>query len=109
MPSTSNSEHLLLIALVVLALLVVGLLALRFFRSVKQRRSGMLRLVAELPVGRRGRVAVVQVGQKFMVVGITSTQVTRLGEYDSTPSVGSAPTSPFGVDLVGGRHPPGVN
>ena len=74
-----------------------------------------MKLVAELSLGRRERVAVVQVGQKFIVVGITSTQVTRLAEYDSTASAwspvrsgpGVSTSSAFGVDL-GGRKPPGV-
>lgn len=108
-PSGSSLEHVLFIVLGLLVLAVAALLLLRFLHSLKQRRSGLLRLIGELSVGRRERIAVVQVGQKFIVVGVTSTQVTRLAEYDSllAPGLGSVSTSAFGVDH-GGRHPPGV-
>ncbi|WP_430459780.1 flagellar biosynthetic protein FliO [Thalassolituus sp. LLYu03] len=44
--------------------------------------QGKVRVVATLPLGMKEKIAVIQVGDKQMVVGVTAQQITHLGDLD---------------------------
>jgi flagellar protein FliO/FliZ len=69
----------------------------------KGPRGPEVELVARKPLGRNASIAVVRVGERSMVVGVTEHQVTNLGEVefadielyeDNTWTVSSGGTSP---------------
>ncbi|HEY2464510.1 MAG TPA: flagellar biosynthetic protein FliO [Steroidobacteraceae bacterium] len=74
-------------------LLVLGAAAaatwlLRRWRGSVVRRDGPLQLVHVIALGPRERLALVKIGTRYLVVGITPTQITRVAElYDlQTPA-----------------------
>nr|WP_270049459.1 flagellar biosynthetic protein FliO [Thalassolituus pacificus] len=44
--------------------------------------NGKLKMVAVLPLGMKEKIAVIQVGSKQLLVGITPQQITTLAELD---------------------------
>ena len=71
------------------------------------RTNGLLSMPASLTVGPREQIAVVKVGERVLVVGITSQQIQLLTELDGLPEVPAFPaaagasTSGFGALLAG--------
>jgi len=73
---------------VIFLLLIVGLILLLAWlvnKTQGQRLGGgnaKLKMVAVLPLGMKEKIAVVQVGNKQLLVGITPQQITTLAELD---------------------------
>lgn len=51
-------------------------------------RSARLRMLGRLGLGQRSQVALIQVGQKVLVLGVTPTNVNLLGKLDSVEELG---------------------
>jgi flagellar protein FliO/FliZ len=74
--------------LLVLGAAVAATWLLRRWKGSVVRRDGPLQLIHVIGLGPRERLALVKVGNRYLVVGITPTQVTRVAElYDlQTPA-----------------------
>lgn len=72
----------------VFLLLIIGIILLLAWlvnKTQGQRltgNSGKLTMVAVLPLGMKEKIAVIQVGSKQLLVGITPQQITTLAELD---------------------------
>ncbi len=93
--------------LVVLSIPLVLWLVKRLSQWPGNRTNGLLSMPASLTVGPREQIAVVKVGERVLVVGITSQQIQLLTELDGLPEVPASPaaagasTSGFGALLAG--------
>ena len=73
---------------VVFLLLIIGIILLLAWlvnKTQGQRligNNGKLKMVAVLPLGMKEKIAVIQVGSKQLLVGITPQQITTLAELD---------------------------
>jgi flagellar protein FliO/FliZ len=86
-------------------ILILGLAAgvallLRRWKGSVGRREGPLRLLHVIALGSRERLALVKVGGRYLVVGITPTSVNRIAELEDIQAVppegvtGGAPPGP---------------
>lgn len=50
--------------------------------TLQGSRSGLIKVIAVLPLGTRERIALVEVGGQQLLLGITATQVTTLHRFD---------------------------
>ena len=55
--------------------------------------QGKVRVVATLPLGLKEKIAVVQIGDKQMVLGVTPQQITHLSDLDEPLTDASQPAS----------------
>jgi flagellar biosynthetic protein FliO len=110
----ASASTLVLFARLIFSLaIVIGLmwvaanvLRKRGFTGVASRRVArgpQIELIARRPLGRNSSVAVVRVGERSLVLGVTEHQVTNLGEVefdeidvieDNTRTVSSGPNGP---------------
>jgi flagellar protein FliO/FliZ len=81
----------IVLALIVGAALVVKRIAPGRFGSVN-----LLKLVASLPVGTRERVVIVEMGDQWLVLGVTPASINTL----HTAPKGTLPSPPAGADRV---------
>jgi flagellar protein FliO/FliZ len=65
-----------------LVLAVMWAIARKLRRGGKQRSSGLIDILGRQQLSRTASVAVLRVGARALVVGVTDTQVTVLGETD---------------------------
>ncbi len=85
---SDTGGNIALYALIVPLLLVAGAavaatLLLKRWRVGLSRRDGPLQLVHVIAVGPRERIALIKVGARYLVVGITPTSITRVATlYD---------------------------
>ena len=79
---------------IVVALIPVALAVVKRSQRMKPGRGGIVRLVGGLAVGTRERIAVVEAGGRWLVVGITAQAVTLLTELDGPPPEGEASGTP---------------
>jgi flagellar protein FliO/FliZ len=84
----------MLVALVfVLALIPVSMWLLRRFGGAQPAASAGLRVVAQLPLGPRERIVVVEAGERWLLLGVTAASITRVGTLpkgDANALAGSA-------------------
>lgn len=90
----SASTLMLFVRLILSLVVVIGLmwvaanvLRKRGFAGVASRRGPKgpeLELLARRPLGRNASIAVVRVGDRSLVVGVTDHQVTKLGDVEIT-------------------------
>ena len=91
----ASASTLMLFARLILSLVVViglmwvaaNVLRKRGFAGVASRRGPKgpeLELLARRPLGRNASIAVVRVGDRSLVVGVTDHQVTKLGDVEIT-------------------------
>jgi flagellar protein FliO/FliZ len=110
----ASASTLVLFARLIFSLAVViglmwvaaNVLRKRGFTGVASRRTTrgpQIELIARRPLGRNSSVAVVRVGDRSLVLGVTEQQVTNLGEVeldeidvieDNTRTVSSGPSGP---------------
>lgn len=76
--------------LVVLSIPLVLWLVKRLSQWPGNRTNGLLSMPASLTVGPREQIAVVKVGERVLVVGITSQQIQLLTELDGLPEMPAA-------------------
>lgn len=75
----------------VIAMIPAAIWLLKRTQAMRPARDGALQLVAGLAVGPRERIAVVNVGQRALVVGITAHGITHLATLDEALPVPPAP------------------
>jgi len=84
---------------VVLLLLFASLYLLKRLTAPRGAAAGLLRVVAATAVGTRERVVVLEVGDTWLVLGVTATNVTPLTQLPRSQV--PAPTAPPGKDFGG--------
>ena len=97
------------LALIIAAILVAAWLARR--SGLLQRQGGgVLRIVASLSVGPRQNIAIVQVRDTWVVVGITPNGMTPLHTLpaESADQAGSTQAGSDTTPSVPGQQPPGT-
>jgi flagellar biogenesis protein FliO len=62
---------------------VAAVVVLRYWRGSMGRREGPLQLVHVIALGPRERLALVKVGARYLVVGITPTQISTVAQLES--------------------------
>jgi flagellar protein FliO/FliZ len=74
------------LALVLGVVLLTAYLAKRFLgaRLGMWRSEPLIRVLATTPLGSRREIAVVEVGGKHLVVGVTASQITLLAQLDES-------------------------
>ena len=94
---------------VVFLLLIIGLILLLAWLSGKTRglplagfaaSDAPLKTIATLPLSMKEKIAVIQVGEKQLVVGITQQQITCLAELDEPLPVNNPTQSPAFSELL---------
>ena len=88
--TASLSQALLAFLLIVVAIPVV-LVGLRRFRMFHPGGPQIIRLTGAVALGPRERIAVIEVGGRWLVVGVTGQSINLLSTLDSPPAdLGSA-------------------
>ncbi|WP_034641508.1 flagellar biosynthetic protein FliO [Chitinilyticum aquatile] len=83
---------------IVLGLIVVGAWLMRRFSLLPRAANGQLRVVSGVMVGTRERVVIVELGETWLVLGVTGEQVNLLHTLprpDHADSPAAAPLPPF--------------
>lgn len=87
-----------LVALVAVILMIpIALWLVKRSQTLRAGGTGPLSVIAGIPVGTRERIAVIQVADRYLVVGITSQSMSLLATLDSWPAANGvqASSSPF--------------
>lgn len=97
------------LASLVIVLAVIGIAAFIVKRVAPGHapQTRMLRVVSQLPLGAREKISVVELGEQWLVLGVTAHQVTLLAQTPKQES--SAPAAPavsFAklLDFARGKH-----
>jgi flagellar protein FliO/FliZ len=100
-PSAGISMFKVLLGLAVVLGLLVGFAWLMKKMGVNQlHANAVARVVGGVSVGHRERVVVVEVANRWLVVGVSASQVTHLANLDPVPMIDSPQPAPaFGVWL----------
>ena len=79
--------------LLVIALLLGMLWMLKRLKAMQEKHSGprQMELLETISVGVRQKIALVRVGSRQVLVGMTPGQFTALGSWDTASGVSSAP------------------
>lgn len=94
--SSSTDPSNMIISLFIVLVIIIGCaVILKRFQSSPQGVSG-LKIVASLTLGTKERIVVVQVGQKQLLLGVTSQQVTLLESLEHPLEEGAKFSSEFG-------------
>jgi flagellar protein FliO/FliZ len=84
----------MLVALVfVLALIPVSMWLLKRFGGGQPSANAGLRVVAQLPLGPRERIVVIEAGERWLLLGVTAASINRVGTLpkgDANALAGSA-------------------
>lgn len=69
--------------------------------AIRSGQRQMLKVVSSVAVGQRERVVIVEIEQRWLVLGVAAGQVTRLHEMPAPPPAAQAPESrsSFGAEL----------
>jgi flagellar protein FliO/FliZ len=87
----------LLAFIAVIAMIPAALWLMKRAQVLRPGAAGPLSIVAGLSMGPRDRIAVIQAGGRYLVVGITAQQMTLLAQLDQWPGAsagGATPTAP---------------
>lgn len=79
----------------VIAMIPVVLWLMKRAQALRPGAAGPLSIVAGLSMGPRDRIAVIHAGGRYLVVGITSQQMTLLSTLDQWPGATDAAHSPL--------------
>ena len=93
--ANTDPSGMILSLLMVLALITICAFVLKRFNFAQQNTS-QLKVVANLSLGAKERLVVVQVGEKQLVLGVTAQQITLIETLDepiASPSEKSLPLS----------------
>ena len=87
--------------LLVIALLLGMLWMLKRLKAMQEKHSGprQMELMETLSVGVRQKIALVRVGSRQVLVGMTPGQFTALGSWDTAGSAVSAGAAPVAQPL----------
>lgn len=94
--------------LVIVGLILVLAWAVRRFTNIGPRSTGAMRVLSALPVGNRERIALIQVGDKQLLIGVAPGHVSTLHVFeenvatqsDAGPHGRSADSAPRGFGQV---------
>ncbi len=87
----------LVLALVfVLALIPVAIWVLKRMGAGTQAGAAGLRVVAQLPLGTRERIVVVEAGDRWLLLGVTASSINRVG----TLPKGALPAAPAAANFA---------
>lgn len=75
--SNMDAMSMILSLLMVLAVIVISAMVLKRFQNVQQYGGG-LKVVSSLHLGAKEKLVVVQAGEKQLVLGVTSQQITLI-------------------------------
>jgi flagellar protein FliO/FliZ len=94
---------LLLTLAFVIALIPIAVWFLKRLGQVTPGASAGLRVVAQLPLGQRERLVVVEAGERWLVLGVTASSINRVGSLPKgeLPALDSA--TPFSALLRAAR------
>lgn len=81
-PLASAGKVLFFLVLIILLILATAWLLSKTRGVQFSQGQGKVKVVATLPLGMKEKVAVIQVGDKQMVVGVTAQQITHLADLD---------------------------
>jgi flagellar protein FliO/FliZ len=84
---------LLLAMLLVVALIPVAIWMLKRLGPAQHAQVAGLKIVAQLPLGPRERVVVLEAGERWLLLGVTPTTITRIG----TLPKGEQPPTPAAI------------
>jgi flagellar protein FliO/FliZ len=85
------------------AVVVVGLL-LKRWRITFGSSTGPLHLMHVIALGPRERLALVKVGNKYLVLGVTPTTISRVAELDDIQDTASGSPAPSDADGSTSTH-----
>jgi flagellar protein FliO/FliZ len=98
----------MIVALVfVLALVPVAMWLLKRLGAVQPAASAGLRVVAQLPLGPRERIVVVEAGERWLLLGVTAASINRVGTLPKgdAEALQAAPSSFVALlNAARGRH-----
>lgn len=78
-PAGPSLGPMLIALLLVLALIPVALWLLKRIGPMQNAPVAGLRVVAQLPLGPRERVVVLEAGDRWLLLGVTAAQIQRIG------------------------------
>jgi flagellar protein FliO/FliZ len=84
---------LLLAMLLVVALIPVAIWMLKRLGPAQHAQVAGLKIVAQLPLGPRERIVVLEAGERWLLLGVTPTTITRIG----TLPKGEQPPTPAAI------------
>jgi|DewCreStandDraft_4_1066084.scaffolds.fasta_scaffold05358_14 flagellar protein FliO/FliZ len=79
----------------VLALIPLAMWLLKRLGAAQPAGAAGLRVVAQLPLGPRERIVVVEAGERWLLLGVTAASINRVGTLpkgDASALAGSAPS-----------------
>lgn len=82
--ASALAETTLWLMLVVGLILLLAWLAKRF-GGMHFRHHGSMRVVSVLPLGNREKIVLVQTGDKYLLLGVTPSQINTLQVFDEMP------------------------
>jgi len=77
-----NASSMILSLLMVLALIIISALVLKRF-NLTQQSSNQLKVIANLSLGAKERVVVVQIGEQQLVLGVCPQQISLLKDLET--------------------------
>jgi len=89
--------------LVIVSLILVLAWAVRRFTNIGPKSVGAMRVLSALPVGNRERIALVQVGDKQLLIGVAPGHVSTLHVFDDNIVETQAGNASFGQSGVQSR------
>lgn len=91
LPSLLKMSSSLMVVLAIIAL--AAYLARRYFGTTlgRWRSQHLIQVVARTPVGPKREIALIEIGQEYLVVGITASQISLLTRLEGTPFSSSVP------------------
>lgn len=81
--------------LVIVGLILLLAWAVRRFTNIGPRSVGAMRVLSALPVGNRERIALVQVGDRQLLIGVAPGHVSTLHVFEENVVAPPSPSSPF--------------
>ena len=100
--SVSNILQIFLWLAIVVSVIVFLTWMIKKVSGINANLSGTIKVVSGVHVGQREKIALVQVGEKQILVGITSTAITKLYELEKNielPDTNSTSTGTFAEKL----------
>lgn len=93
--SDDGAVYSLILSLVlILGAAAAATFLLRRWKGSIGRTNGPMQVVHIVPLGPRERLALVKVGERYLIVGVTPTSVTRISEVDKIETIDATTAAP---------------
>ncbi len=93
--------------IIVLAVIAIAAFVVKRLAPGHAPQSKMMHVVSQLPLGAREKISVVEIGDQWLVLGVTASQITLLTQTpkQETPA-GTPPAVTFSklLDFARGKH-----